>query len=258
MAPHTAQTTPETPPSKADRSTGGLAIRGGAPVSSTPVPFMSPKLTQDDIDAATAVLHSGMLRQASRCAELEERFGRMTGANHALTCANGTCALQLAYGALLQPGEHVLVPAWTYVATASMLVAQGCKPIFCDALPDTYQIDVDDARGRITPETRAIACTHLYGIPVDIDAVQQLADDHGLKVIYDAAQAHLATYKGKGLGEFGNAVTYSFYATKNLATGEGGMVTTNDDETARAIGLLRSHGAGPVWPLALAKTSTGG
>ena len=220
----------------------GLAVRGGAPVSSTPVPFMSPKLTEKDIQAALAVLRSGMLRQASRCAELEQRFGTLSGAKRALTCANGTCALQLAYAALLEPGDEVIVPAWTYIATASMLVAAGCNPIFCDCDPETYQIDVEDARRRITPNTRAIACTHLYGTPVDIDAVQALAAEHGLKVIYDAAQAHLATYNGKGMGAYGDAVTYSFYATKNLATGEGGMVMTNDDATARAMELLRSHG----------------
>jgi len=238
MAPHATESSSAT----TDRSTAALAIRGGTPVRSSPVPFMSPKLSRADIDAATAVLESGMLRQAERCAELEERFGKMSGARRALTCANGTCALQLAYGALLQPGDHVLVPAWTYIATASMLVAHGCTPVFCDARPDTCQIDADDARRRITPRTRAIACTHLYGIPVDIDAIEALAREHNLTVIYDAAQAHLATYNGRGLGEFGHAVTYSFYATKNLATGEGGMVTTNDDDTARRIALLRSHG----------------
>ena len=211
-------------------------------MSSTSVPFMSPALAEADIQAALEVLRSGMLRQASRCAELEERFAAMSGATRALTCANGTCALQLAYGALLEPGDEVLVPAWTYIATASMIVAAGCTPVFCDANPDTYQIDVADAAQRITPRTRAIACTHLYGTPVDIDAVQALASEHGLKVIYDAAQAHLATYKGKGVGAFGDAVTYSFYATKNLSCGEGGMVMTNDDAVARAMELLRSHG----------------
>lgn len=219
-----------------------LALNGGTPVFSKPVPFMALGLHESDIEAATEVLRSGMLRAASKCAEFEKRFATATDAKHALTCANGTCALQLAYEALLKPGDEVIVPAWTYIATASMLVARGCRPIFCDSLEDTYQIDVADAERRITPNTRAIACTHLYGIPVDIDAVERLAARHGLMVIYDAAQAHLATYRGKGIGAFGNAVTYSFYATKNLGTGEGGMVTVNDQDLARKIGLLRSHG----------------
>lgn len=219
-----------------------LAVKGGTPVARTPIPFMSTGLSGADIDAATAVLRSGMLRQATKCAELEERFGRMTGARHAMTCANGTCALQLAYEPLFRPGDEVLVPAWSYIATVSMVVARGARPIFVDADPDTYQIDVADAARKVTRNTTAIAATHLYGCPVDIDAVQTLAGKHGLKVIYDAAQAHLASYKGQPLGRFGDAVTYSFYATKNLATGEGGMVTCNDDDLARRIKLLRSHG----------------
>lgn len=220
----------------------GLAINGGTPVSSTPVPFMQTALAQADIDAAVAVLKSGMLRAWKKCEELESRMAQLSGARHAMTCANGTCALQLAYEPLFERGDDVLVPAWTYIATVSMVVARGGNPIFVDALPDTMQIDMADAARKITPRTRAIAATHLYGCPVDIDAVQALAARHGLKVIYDAAQAHLATYRGKGIGAFGDAVTYSFYATKNLATGEGGMITCNDDALARQIRLLRSHG----------------
>jgi perosamine synthetase len=219
-----------------------LASQGGTPACPTPIPFMSTALTEADIAAATAVLRSGMLRQAAKCAELEERFVRLSGAKHAMTCANGTCALQLAYEALLKPGDDVLVPAWTYIATVSMVVARGCRPIFVDADPQTYQIDMGDAARKITPNTKGIAATHLYGCPVDIGAVQAFAARHGLKVIYDAAQAHLATFGGRGIGEYGDAVTYSFYATKNLATGEGGMVTCNDDAVARKIRLLRSHG----------------
>ncbi len=216
--------------------------QGKAATQPNPVPFMSLALEQADIDAAVSVLHSGILRQGSRCAELETRFAAQTGATHGLTCSNGTTALQLAYGALLQPGDDVLVPAWTYIATASMLVAAGCNPIFVDCLEDTFQIDVEDAEKRITPNTKAIAATHLYGMPVDIDAVEDLAKRKGLRIIYDSAQAHLATYKGKGLGTFGDANTYSFYATKNLATGEGGMVTVNDETLNKDIAALRSHG----------------
>jgi dTDP-4-amino-4,6-dideoxygalactose transaminase len=219
-----------------------LAVHGGTPVSRQPVPFMVTALAQTDMDAAIAVLKSGMLRQASRCEELEKRFGAISGAAHALTCANGTCALQLAYEALFEPGDEVLVPAWSYIATVSMVIARGAIPVFVDALPDTFQIDMRDAARKVTSRTTALAATHLYGCPVDIDALQALAAGHGLKVVYDAAQAHLATYKGKGIGAFGDAVTYSFYATKNLATGEGGMVTTNDPALARTIALLRSHG----------------
>lgn len=219
-----------------------LALHGGTPVSASPVPFMSTALTDSDINAVMGVLKSGMLRAAKKCDEFEARWAAMTQAKHAMTCANGTVALQLAYEPLLRPGDEVLVPAWSYIATVSMIVARGCRPIFVDCDPETFQIDVADAARKVTRTTTGIAATHLYGCPVDIDGVQSLAAKHGLKVIYDAAQAHLATYKGKGLGAFGDAVTYSLYATKNLATGEGGLVTCNDDELAKKIKLLRSHG----------------
>ncbi|MEM9166759.1 MAG: DegT/DnrJ/EryC1/StrS family aminotransferase [Planctomycetota bacterium] len=219
-----------------------LAAQGGTPVFETPVPFMAPKLHRQDIDAATAVLESGMLRAAGNCAELETQFADKSGAAHGLTCANGTCALQLAYEALLQPGDEVICPAWTYIATASMLVARGCKVVFCDSLEDTMQVDPEDVRRRITPNTKAIAVTHIYGMPVDIHAIQAIASEHGLKVIYDCAQAHLATYNGKGIGAYGDACTYSFYATKNLGTGEGGIITVNDQDLANEISLIRSHG----------------
>ncbi len=219
-----------------------LALDGGTPVSAKAVPFMSTGLSDSDIGAAMRVLHSGMLRAATKCDELERRFGSMTGAKHAMTCANGTCALQLAYEPLFQPGDEILVPAWTYIATVSMVVARGCIPVFVDAIPETGQIDMADAAKKVTPKTKGIAATHLYGCPVDIDAVQALAAKHNLKVVYDAAQAHLSTYKGQPLGKFGDVVTYSFYATKNLGTGEGGLLSCNDDALAKSIKLLRSHG----------------
>jgi perosamine synthetase len=219
-----------------------LALKGGTPAAPSPIPFMSTGLSEADIAAATAVLRSGMLRAAKKCEELESRFAGASGAKHAMTCANGTCALQLAYEPLFGRGDDVLVPAWSYIATAAMVVARGANPIFVDADPGTFQIDIADAARKVTARTRAIAATHLYGCPVDIDGVQKLAAAHGLKVIYDAAQSHLATYRGEGIGAFGDAVTYSFYATKNLGTGEGGMVTCNDDGLARSIRLLRSHG----------------
>lgn len=218
------------------------AVVSAAPAAKPTVPFMLPQLHEADIEAVNKVLRSGMLRAASKCEELEKRLGEMSGAKHAMTCANGTCALQLAYEPLFKRGDDVLVPAWSYIATAAMLVARGCNPIFVDADPTTGQIDMNDAAKRVTKKTTGIAATHMYGTPVDIDAVQDFAKKLGLKVVYDCAQSHLSTYKGQPVGKFGDAVTYSFYATKNLGTGEGGMITCNDDNLARQIKLLRSHG----------------
>ena len=219
-----------------------LAINGGTPVFDSNVPFMAVGLTKKDIAAANEVLESGMLRAASKCAAFEERFADASDAKIGLTCSNGTTALQLAYGALLERGDEVIAPAWTYIATVSMLVAAGAKVTFCDCLEDSYQADHADIEKKITPNTKAIAVTHLYGIPVDIDAIEALAKKHNLKVIYDSAQAHLAEYNNTGIGAYGDACTYSFYATKNLGTGEGGMLTTNDQELATKISALRSHG----------------
>jgi len=219
-----------------------LAVNGGEPVATTTVPVVAVRLDESDIDAALEVLRSGMLAQGRNVAELEKRFAEMTHARHAIACANGTCALQLAYESLIQPGDEVLVPAWGYVATASMVMARGARPIMVDVDPTTYLIDLEDAARRVTEQTTCIAATHLYGLPCDADAIEAFAIDHGLSVVFDAAQAHLATVNGRGLGAFGDAVTYSFYPTKNMTTGEGGVVTTNDDDTAEVLRRLRSHG----------------
>ncbi len=219
-----------------------LALEGGAATFDSPVAFMRPQLQPQDVEAAHEVLKSGMLRAAGKCGELETRFAEASHAKHALTCANGTCALQLAYRSLFQRGDEVLVPAWTYIATASMLVAEGMTPVWVDSLEDTMQIDVADAAKKVTSQTKGIAATHLYGMPVDVHAIAELAKANNLKVVYDCAQAHLSTVDGEGIGTFGDACTYSFYATKNLGTGEGGMITVNDDTLGHDVALLRSHG----------------
>jgi perosamine synthetase len=219
-----------------------LALHGGTPVVSPSIPIVSVTISEEDIQAAVAVMRSGMLAQGKNCLALEEKFAKASDAKFALTCANGTCALQLAYEPLFEPGDEVLVPAWSYIATVSMVVARGGIPIFVDADPETYNIDVNDAAKKVTSKTTAIAATHLYGNPVNIDGVESLAAKHGLSIIYDAAQAHLATYRGKGIGAYGDITTYSFYATKNMTTGEGGLVSTNDEELFKELKLLRSHG----------------
>lgn len=231
-----------TAPAAVASSASRLALHGGTPVASPNIPIVSVTISEDDINAAVAVMRSGMMAQGKNCLALEEKFAAASDAKFALTCANGTCALQLAYEPLIEPGDEVLVPAWSYIATVSMVVARGGVPIFVDADPETYNFDVNDAARKVTDRTTAIAATHLYGNPVDIDAVESLTAKHGLSIIYDAAQAHLATYRGKGIGAYGDAVTYSFYATKNMTTGEGGLVSTNDEELFKEIKLLRSHG----------------
>lgn len=220
----------------------GLAVNGGTPVSDAMVPMIAVRIEESDVEAAVGVLRSGMLAAGKHCVAFEERFASMSDAKFGLSCANGTCALQIPYEVLFERGDEVLVPSWTYIATVSMVVARGGVPVWVDVDPETYCIDVEDAAKKVTGKTRAIACTHLYGNPVDIAGVEKLAKGKGLKVVYDAAQAHLATYNGTGIGAFGDAVTYSFYPTKNMTTGEGGLVTTNDESLANEMRLVRSHG----------------
>lgn len=229
----------------ASASTDRLAAEGGTPVSAEMIPVVSARLAEDEINAAIEVLRSGQLRQGKKCAQFESEFAAATGAQFALTTCNGTTALQLAYEPIIGPGDDVLCPAYGFIATASMIIARGARPVFCDVDPRTFNIDAADAEQRLTPRTTAIVATHLYGNPADIDAVDDVADRHGLSVVYDAAQSHLATYRGQGIGAFGHATTYSFYPTKNMTTGEGGMITTNDEELAARLGLLRDHGMAP-------------
>jgi perosamine synthetase len=200
------------------------------------------KLTEDEIAAAVAVLRSGALRQGKECEAFEQEFAAKVGARFAVSNANGTAALHLAYLACLKPGDEVLVPSFTFFATASMVTMSGAIPVFCDVDPLTFNIDVADAERRITPRTRAIAPVHLFGNPVDVDAVQALAARHNLAMVWDAAQAHGAILKGEDVGSLDDFVCYSFYPSKNMFVGEGGMTCTNNPDYDQHLRFLRSHG----------------
>lgn len=200
------------------------------------------RLTENEIEAAVAVLRSGALRQGKVSDAFEAAFAAKVGARHAITCANGSAALHLVYMADFVPGDEVLVPSFTFIATASMAAVCGVKPIICDVDPDTFLIDLADAARRITPRTKAISPVHLFGNPCDVERVREFATRHRLKIIWDAAQAHGATSGGKDIGGLDDYVCYSFYPSKNMFVGEGGMVCTNDDEVAHRIRYLRMHG----------------
>ncbi len=219
-----------------------LASKGGAPASKSFIPIAQVALEEEEIAEVAAVLRSGRLREGAVCKEFEERFAAQVGARYAVSVSSGTAALHIAYAALLQPGDEVLVPTFTFIATASMVSMVGARPVFCDVSPDTFTLDVEDARRRMTARTRAVAPVHLFGNPCDIAAIQALQSERGLKVIWDAAQAHGARYKGQDVGSFADAVCYSFYPSKNMTTAEGGMVATNDAALYEKCRLLRSHG----------------
>jgi perosamine synthetase len=200
------------------------------------------RLTDNEIEAAVKVLKSGALRQGKECKAFEQAFAEKVGAGYAVTNANGSAALHLAYMTFLAPGDEVLVPSFTFIATASMVTAAGGKPVFCDVDRETFLIDLADAARKLTEKTKAIAPVHLFGNPCDIDAVQAFAKQHDLTIVWDAAQAHGAQYKNQDIGSVGDFVCYSFYPSKNLFVGEGGMVCTNNADYAEKLRFLRTHG----------------
>lgn len=200
------------------------------------------RLTDNEIEAAVKVLKSGALRQGKECKAFEQAFAEKVGAGYAVTNANGSAALHLAYMTFLAPGDEVLVPSFTFIATASMVTAAGGKPVFCDVDRETFLIDLADAARKLTEKTKAIAPVHLFGNPCDIDAVQAFAKQHDLTIVWDAAQAHGAQYKNQDIGSVGDFVCYSFYPSKNMFVGEGGMVCTNNADYAEKLRFLRTHG----------------
>lgn len=200
------------------------------------------KLSEAEISTAVEVMRSGALRQGQYCAEFEKRFADKVGAKYAITCSSGTAALHLAYLCCMEPDDEVLVPAFTFIATASMVTLSGARPIFCDVDPNTWVIDPTDIEQKINSKTKAIAPVHIFGNACPMDAIRKIADKCNLYLIWDAAQAHGTLYDGSDIGGFDNLVCYSFYPSKNMFTGEGGMVTTNNTDFDEKIRFMRSHG----------------
>lgn len=176
----------------------------------------------------------------------EAMFAEFCGVEHAVSCSNGTTALHLALLALdLAPGDEVIVPTLTFVASANAVRYCGAEPVFVDVDAETWTMDPAAIEARITPRTKGIMVVHLLGHPVDMDAVQVIADRHGLWVLEDAAQAHGAECRGRRTGSLGRLATFSFFGNKIISTGEGGMVTTDDADLAARMRLLKSHGMDP-------------
>ena len=201
---------------------------------------------RSEIDAAlAATLQGGRWILGPEVGRLEADVAAALGAGVGVGVANGTDALVLSLMALgIGPGDEVLVPVYSFYATAEAVQRVGATPVFCDIRPDSYCIDVDDAAGRVTPATKAILPVHLYGHPADMDAVAALASKHGLAVVEDAAQAFGATWAGRPIGSFGTVACLSFFPTKNLGGfGDGGMVVTSDPELEAQVRLLRAHGS---------------
>lgn len=206
------------------------------------IPIAKPQVGPEEIAAVQEVLSSGALIQGKRVAEFESHFADYHGVKHGIATNNGTSALTaalMAHG--IGPGDEVIVPAFTFFATASSVLSVGAKPVFADIDPESYCVSVDSMRERMTSRTKAVIPVHLYGRPAAMEEISALCADRGLALVEDAAQAHGAAIGNKHVGSWGTAC-FSFYPTKNMTTTEGGMVTTNDDRIAERLRMIRNQG----------------
>jgi perosamine synthetase len=207
------------------------------------IPVSRPALGKEEAEAVARVMESGMIAQGQVVAEFERSFASYCGVEHAIATNNGTTALHAALlAAGISPMDEVIVPSFTFIATATSVSMCGARPVFADVDDRTFTLDPASVEDLITPKTRAVMGVHLFGQPFDIPALSGICRDHDLLLIEDAAQAHGSTFRGQKAGSFGKLACFSFYATKNMTTGEGGMVTTDDAELADRIRLLINHG----------------
>ena len=217
--------------------------RTGAPAAAPFIPPARPEIGEEEIEAAVRVLRSGMVVQGPEVAGFEEEFSALVSGRHCVAVNSGTSALLLALTGLgIGAGDEVIVPSFTFAATANAVRLTGAVPVFADIDPQTFCLDPASARAAIGPRTAAIMPVHLYGHPADMRALGDLAARHNLAIIEDAAQAHGAALDGTPVGAFGEAACFSFYPTKNMHALEGGMVVTPDAAIARTIRLLRNQG----------------
>jgi perosamine synthetase len=208
-----------------------------------PIPLASPWTGEEELDEIRAVLASGYLSQGPKVEEFERMVAAVTGSRYAFATSSCTTAMHLALVALgIGPGDEVLVPDFTFPATANVVVQQGAVPVLVDVEPDTHNVDPADLARRLTARTRAIMPVHLFGLSADLDPCLSFAREHGLAVIEDAACALGATYKSQPCGSFGDVGCFSFHPRKVITTGEGGMVVTDRSDLAERLQLFRSHG----------------
>ena len=207
------------------------------------IPIAKPLIEEEEINAVIEVLKSGMLAHGKEVEAFEREFADYLGIKHSIAVANGTTALDVALKSLkIGPGDEVITTPFTFIASSNSILFQGAKPVFADIDPKTFNLDPNDVLEKINKKTRAIVVVHLYGQPADMKAFKEIAEDYNLYLIEDCAQAHGAEFEEQKVGTFGDIATFSFYPTKNMTTGEGGIVLTNDDELARRADLIRNHG----------------
>jgi dTDP-4-amino-4,6-dideoxygalactose transaminase len=207
------------------------------------IPIAKPIIGEDEISAVVEVMRSGVIAEGQKVKDFETAFADYVGTSYAVAVNSGTAALHaalLAHG--IGNGDEVITPPFTFAATSNSVLFTGAKPVFADIKEDTFNIDPERIIEKITPKTKAIIPVHLYGQSADMKSIMEIAHDHDLVIIEDACQAHGATFEGKKVGSFGTG-TFSFYPTKNMTTGEGGIITTDDKTIAEKAKMIRSHGS---------------
>ena len=207
------------------------------------LPFHRPSLGDDDIAGVVRTLRSGWVTTGPTTRRFEERFARAVGAKHAVAVSSGTAALHLALRVLgVQPGDDVVVPTYTFTATAEVVTYLGARPVLADVDPDTGNLGAEDVAAVLTPKVRAVVPVHLGGLPCEMGPIRELADGADFRILEDAAHAFPAREGRHAVGTLGDAAAFSFYATKNITTGEGGMLTLGDDAAADQARILALHG----------------
>ena len=210
------------------------------------IPVARPDIGPEEARAVQEVMASGWITQGVKVRELEAAFARLCSTQHAVATNTGTAALHVALLALgIGPGDEVITTPLSCIASANPILFQGARPVFADVDPETYNLDIGDVAGRITPRTKAILPVHLFGHPVDVDPLLELASTSRLLVIEDASQATGSSYKGRRVGGFGHVGCFSLYANKIVTSGEGGMLVTRDEELARRMFAIRNFGQLP-------------
>jgi dTDP-4-amino-4,6-dideoxygalactose transaminase len=220
------------------------------------IPINRPILDVEEIRAAARVIRSGVLTNKSgsglQVTQFESAFANYVGTRFAVAVNSGTAALHVALlAAGVGQGDEVIVPSFTFVATAEMVALTGARPVFVDIDPATYCVDPEEVEAAITSRTKAVIPVHLYGLAADMDPIMDLAEEHGLAVIEDAAQAVGAEYKGKRIGSLGHMGCFSFYGSKSMITGEGGMLTTDSLEFTDLAKTIRNHGENRIYQSAM-------
>jgi len=207
------------------------------------IPLSRPDITEAERAAVLAVLETPHLSLGPKVPEFEQLFREYLGVRHAMAVSNGTCGLDLCLRAMgIGPGDEVITTPFSFIASSNCILFNGARPVFVDIDPDTWNIDPDRIEAAITPRTRAILPVDVFGQPADMDPIRELAGRRGLRVLEDSCEALGATYKGRKAGTLGDAGVFGFYPNKQITTGEGGMVVTDDDDIARLVASMRNQG----------------